>query len=342
MARWIMLLCLLAAQLRAEIRPSFYLEGAMWGATDIVVVSEGDKMDGEVVVTRVLSGSVRVGEVLRYLELGMVEREHDMVYPSRDVFRLSLEDYVLPKVIDGQEIILFLRRENGELVAVDAGYGDARTSAMWVYEDTCYSFGQMLNPGPVVFYQEVGKSEFLRMLDSVLADKQALDGLTGAEVDLSERMRPYLLKGGGASGYAIAAAGRMGISGFVVLEEMLVVDSFDMRLRVLVSLFDISEVRAMEVYGRLLGAHAEIWEKAAPSLKLDWWNYKADIPTAEVDKLRDIYMEDLTMVEVLSEFGGVVGCVGAVKRLRAVWMGHKNLRRFPRDLVELCDKILAK
>src|SRR6185436_11191423 len=58
----LVILLLVPRDARAEIQPSFDLEHFSWKATDIVVVSEGERIDGEVVVVESWKGTLAEGD----------------------------------------------------------------------------------------------------------------------------------------------------------------------------------------------------------------------------------------------------------------------------------------
>ena len=65
----LLLLLVLSPSASAGIRPSFYAEECSWRATDIVVVSEGKKIDGIFEVLETWKGDLQPGETITIPEM---------------------------------------------------------------------------------------------------------------------------------------------------------------------------------------------------------------------------------------------------------------------------------
>ncbi|MCD6051618.1 MAG: hypothetical protein K0Q55_3027, partial [Verrucomicrobia bacterium] len=82
---------------QAGIRPSFRLESSAWRATDIVVVTEGDLIDGNLDVLETWKGTLSPGAVLSLKELGKFATEESRTV--KPPWRRSKEEAAVPPVI---------------------------------------------------------------------------------------------------------------------------------------------------------------------------------------------------------------------------------------------------
>lgn len=103
----------------------FNLPRQAWYATDILIVNEGEEIDGKVTVEEVLHGSKTVGENLEFPGLATLAdpKERTTYLPDPDApLTIRLEDPINPtaglksKVIPGHRMILFLGGGGEEIV----------------------------------------------------------------------------------------------------------------------------------------------------------------------------------------------------------------------------------
>src|SRR5262245_30388928 len=91
----------------AEILPSFRLDASGWHATHIVVVTEGEKIDGKVRVLESWRGDLRPGDRLDLPDLAafapLQSRVINTAFAAKPVPGQ-------PKHVTGQRMVLFLRR----------------------------------------------------------------------------------------------------------------------------------------------------------------------------------------------------------------------------------------
>src|SRR6516225_2237512 len=72
-----------AAEAAAAIEPSFHLDGCSWHATHIVVISEGEKIDGDVEVLESWKGDLKKGDRITVPELAAFAPEKERVISKR-------------------------------------------------------------------------------------------------------------------------------------------------------------------------------------------------------------------------------------------------------------------
>ena len=106
---------------QAGIRPSFHLEHCVWHATDIVVASEGDTIDGELGVVKVLAGGLKIGDSISIPELGQFRTKESRTVRS---FWRTSDEKEPPLVLTGDKLVVFLRR-GGDRAATDPNWNPA-------------------------------------------------------------------------------------------------------------------------------------------------------------------------------------------------------------------------
>lgn len=181
--RKLLLLLLLAAPLaRAEAMPRFSAEDRAWSATHIVVVSEGEVIDGEVEVLDSWYGDLRRGQRIT------VESLREFVSPeSRAIERAwyQPEDEARPTVATNQRMVLFLERDGETWKPAESRTGWMKISMAWIEDDRVYGLNQPMNPGPLMRI-DLGETEAdlekkvrdtVRAKDALRADLQALPEL---------------------------------------------------------------------------------------------------------------------------------------------------------------------
>jgi len=136
---------------QAETLPSFDLEHCAWHATDIVVASEGDTIDGELSALTVLSGGLKIGDSVSVPELGQFRLKESRTVRS---FRNTSDDKEHPLVLTGERMMVFLKRGEGK-TGSGPNWGPASpffagmdVSVVWIANGHVYGFTQVRNPGP--------------------------------------------------------------------------------------------------------------------------------------------------------------------------------------------------
>ena len=103
----------------------FDLDRQAWYATDILIVNEGEEIDGRVTVEEVLHGAKNPGDTLEFPGLATLAnpkersvhaRDPDAVPPMHPALPLSPTEDLKPKVIPGNRMILFLGGGGEEIV----------------------------------------------------------------------------------------------------------------------------------------------------------------------------------------------------------------------------------
>lgn len=171
--RKLLLLLILAAPLaRAEVLPSFFAEGCAWKATHIVVVSEGESIDGEVVVLDSWYGDLERGARITVESL----REFASV-ESRTIERAWYQpkDEQRPAVATNQRMVLFLKRDGDTWKPAESLAGWMKTSMAWIEDGRVYALRQPMNPGPLMrIDQDETEADLEKKVRDTLRAKDAL------------------------------------------------------------------------------------------------------------------------------------------------------------------------
>lgn len=167
----LVLLAVAAPRASASRGPDFGLDENGWDATDIVVVTEGETIDGKVKVLETWAGSIAVGQELEFPELARFapERERTVTWTGAE--------YDCPAiVVSGSRMVLFLFRERAALEAVDS-WGHHSTSTAWIEGGQAYTrsydmFGATLGEHGT---EEAMRTRVLELRKLKEARREALD-----------------------------------------------------------------------------------------------------------------------------------------------------------------------
>src|ERR1043166_250742 len=87
-----------------------------WLATHIVVVTEGDEIDGQVMVLESWQGDLKPGDSINIPELAKLKSEQSRHIECIDMFTyLGKCSDTTPQFVSGSRIIVFLRKKTSEL-----------------------------------------------------------------------------------------------------------------------------------------------------------------------------------------------------------------------------------
>jgi hypothetical protein len=179
----LLLLLLCARTSSAEYRPSFHLEPSAWRASDIVVVTEGHKIDGTVAVVETWKGALRKGETLSIPELTQFkDRKLRTVQTSGTP---GTKPHEASQIVAGGRMILFLKDKSAttespnkkapaKWVSASPMWG-MRASTVWVENGRTYAFTQLINPGPSLLVdQNLLEAEMKKKVHKAVQTQQEL------------------------------------------------------------------------------------------------------------------------------------------------------------------------
>lgn len=125
---FVLLLLVLPPSASAGVRPSFSPQECSWQATDIVVVTEGEKIDGIFDVLETWNGELKPGETITIPEMAEFESSDAR---GIDKWNWLKKEKRSPEYVTGGRMILFLR--DAEKVPADPNQSkEVKTSSRWI------------------------------------------------------------------------------------------------------------------------------------------------------------------------------------------------------------------
>jgi hypothetical protein len=345
------------------IRPSFMPETCSWRATDIVVVTEGERIDGVFKVLETLKGDLKSGETIEIPEMSEFKPKEARLV-SEPWYQNSKN--LAPVYVTGNRMILFLidaKRagkaddddkedgEQGELASkpntsrwrsANPMGDEVKYSTVWIEGSEVYCFIQMINPGPSLLSQHGGKESDLTNEITEVSSVQASLNNAIANSDPAKRaesLRPfvrssiYLAKE--TSLKQLAGCGKAALP---VLRDLLNDES---TVKERADIIDTLEAAGGNAIGPDLTAIVEketvFWKATGSSLKSGWWNGQGFESLEQVEPLRTRWLVvDQALLSL--EDTRYDGCEKAVTEFRDV------LRSMPQLYMEhtsrICDQIL--
>ena len=303
-----------ALSARAAIRPSFALEYSAWRASDIVLVSEGETLDGELQILEVWKGDLKAGQPLSMPALAkFAPAEARRVSENR----WSEPDDTSP-VINGSKMVLFLKRPAGKYGAWQPASlgGDLNTAVVWWEADRLYGFVQVMNPGPSLL-AALGPAPAVwkRRLDEVVRRQVALSAAIAIENPARRAWRLGAFANSQSYDARQAAYAELRKSGSAALPVLRALiergetekpPSSNGTVLSLLRAPDDAITTLAQVGGASVGPEltdmlrdeTRFWKRTAPTLKVGWWNSQS-IESARLESLRNRYSKLLTVVRAL-------------------------------------------
>ncbi|MEZ5979654.1 MAG: hypothetical protein R3F34_15755 [Planctomycetota bacterium] len=331
---------------RAAIRPGFEPCESAWRASDVVVVTEGDAIDGRFDVLEVWRGTLEPGAEVEFPVLAAFADAEKRLVRSLER-RPDRERADLVSTVTGARMVLFLARDDaGELVLADSWAVEGEQSVAWIEGGRVFARRQLENPGPSVV-TDFGTTEAeLRTTDERLAAlRRAFDRMSTFEDPLERALamramcrEPFDF----VRERAFDELVRVGPTGEAVLRDM-VLDAADRTLLPysVGALARAAGDRAPVVLTELLGAEIDFW--ASVPLPVDWYATTAPVhPT--VRSARTEHLPRLVEILVHLRRGGD-STRDVVREVRRIFTTRAPLVAVPDDelqVVRLCDAFLAE
>jgi len=285
--KWLLPLALLflVSSGTAGIRPSFSLDYSAWEATNIVIASEGEVIDGNFLVLESLKGNVLSGETIEIPELAKFE--------SRSSRLVKLPFGSKPdgpsQYVSGQRMILFLKRKGPTTKTGDAQrettspvwrvanlFDEMNASVVWLEGDKSFAFHQFMNPGPSELVEN-GKSEAelrIRTLE-VMQIRASFDH--AASIAEGSRRAESLVEFTNSNIHfvrlnAFKELKKGGQHSRLALSQLLSDQSrLDVHPQVIEVLGEIGGEDLGLVLTDIVRTEMRFWKEIAPRLKVGWW-----------------------------------------------------------------------
>ena len=331
--------------------PSFDLDKCSWTASHIVVVTEGDKIDGDVEVLESWKGDLKKGDKLIIPELAAFAPEKERV-----VSPWLLRDKLAPgdaTHVTCSRIILFLVKNGEKKGAVQparikwgaAGmWQEMYASMVWIEKGQAYAFAQEMNPGGCLLHPwRKTEREVKHRVDQVINKQEELSKALslGDPADLSDRAIPVLNSAPEFTPQIIEAIGKAGPKALTILRTLADDESLkDHQWRVFPAMAAAGGECAGAELTQVLKEELAFWKKVGPGLKGNWWGGEG-LAWAQVEPLRNRYSRTLAVVEALKTIQ-YAPCRQVVADFRAYWCAQPQLAFKGNDRVgDTCDAILT-
>lgn len=328
----------------AEPRPSFSLEHFAWEATDVVVAGEGKEIDGDVVILESWKGTLAEGDRIVIPELAVFAPD-----AQRTVAKSFQPDPTRTERVTGNRMVLFLiAREGGETprwMPVDATPGQTTVAAAWVESGSVFGFQQTFNPGPSELVAlGLSDREMKEAVGTIDSQQHALArALESREPELvSAAMQTLVVS---ASPYVrlriISVLGDHGVAGAAAARDILrnpsLLEDHDTAVEALAAAGGADAVPPLV---ELLREELGFWKKAAPDLRVGWWN-DLEMEQGRLSSLRAHYGRAYAALHALraNRSPEVATVVGA---FRDLWISAPQLGSGNHQIVRACDLVLGR
>ncbi len=258
----------------AEIRPTFSLHLA-YRASDIVVVSEGEEIDGILRVLQTLKGDLAEGATLTIPELA--------AYHSPEMRKVKHwpSDQAKEMTVSCSRMVLFLKkgpkRDNDHGVWEPAGFSDISVSTVWIENDKVYGIEQPRNPGPAFLTRIPYLKDEADLMSSVtlLVKSQRVLSESKGIPDLAERARALskTLPWTTLQKETYEELGKCGQEAVSILRSLLPRDDFNHNHKHAVRAFAKAAGKsAGPELDALLKSEMAYWRETASQLKPHWYS----------------------------------------------------------------------
>ncbi|HEY0426447.1 MAG TPA: hypothetical protein VGC76_01450 [Pyrinomonadaceae bacterium] len=338
-----LLFLLTSFETKAAIRPSFSLEYSAWNATEVVVATEGDEIDGNFTVLENLKGELYTNQTISVPELASFKSDDSrLVEDEWD----SDEKTTAPRYVSGAKMILFLKKDaRSDKWKSAALFGDMNVSVVWLEAGKAFGFIQVMNPGASVLI-ELEKSEteirdkafeiieLQNSFNNVLKIKdkakraEALERFVYTDTDFIRQN-------------ALDELQKCGKSALTILRKMLADESL---LKIHADIIEsLAKAGGEKIGGELIkivGEELKFWKATATVLKEDWWNNMEDYDKTE--NLRNRYSKTLEAIRQLKNLK-FAASRKIVTEFRDFWRSQPQLedKNGLSQMSETCDELLA-
>jgi Surface antigen variable number repeat len=353
------LLCGSSSQVLAGIRPSFNLETCSWNATDIVVATEGKRIDGVFSVLESWKGDLNPGDTIRVPELASFQPE-----PSRAISDAWYQKEKSPHlVVTGERMILFLKRDSHESAPeTDNGnprsapsinwrsasfFDEMNVSVVWIEQGQAFGFVQMMNPGPSLLIRLGASEDELKNRVLEVKDIQALFVQAAAIAEPAKKaaaLEPFAHHSLHlARDAAFGELKKCGKAALPVMRRMLADDSLlDSHAHLVEVMAEAGKSDVGADLTALIEKDLEFWKRTGPVLKKGWWNGEGFDSLEAVEPLRDRYGRDYDALLALTKTP-YWASEAIVTEFRNLWRSLPQLEEIGSDqLSKAVDQVLRE
>lgn len=334
------LVLLLPIFTHAETLPSFQLEWFAWQATHIVLVTEGEKIDGVVTVLESWRGDLKPGDTLNLPELAKFAPEDARQVIDPDPRPNASKNSTQ---VTGKRMVLFLcktallelddykRTRAKEKEWVGCGFGELKYSTTWLDNNSAYSYCQWMNPGPTIISERSSEKHFMEQLVGHLKVRKVCEdnGINlhaASDSATADQYRKFEDWYGGINLCPLAVLSQVKPNGLNEIRKMLNDESLHLFRGELVSVlaFGGGKEVAPEI-ARILDGETQFWKVAGPGLKPGWSEGKGmgiskntPVGTEYLHRLEDHDAYSTFLIKVLKRLKSSEGDK-AIAQFEATW-----------------------
>jgi hypothetical protein len=337
------ILVALAAPTVAAIRPSFSLEYSAWEATDIVVATEGETIDGNLQIIEVWKGGLKAGEHISVPELAEFAPETKRIVEP--LFAVKNEPFA--SHVSGSRIALFLKKSTADPLKWQPAnfFSDMKTSAAWFEQSKAYAFVQIMNPGPSLL-TPLGSSEAtMKAQVGEIVKTQNAVRQAASRPDATQRAQALAAfvpsKNYFAREVAFEELAKCKKAALPVLRAMLNDQSLlPQHSRVVEALGEAGGTAVGAELTQIVIEETKFWKRTAPKIKPGWWSGK-ELQWSHVEALRNRYGKLLQALYALQRMK-YSGSKNAVIQLRDLWRSLPQLedKSGLDQMSQECDNVL--
>lgn len=350
---------LLAQEASAGIIPSFNLNSSLEKATHILLASEGENIDGRLLVLESWKGNLHPGDAIDVPELAQfapresrtlkefgTDREYGTVTGDRMIlFLVKSLDWAKPGSDELKTKWLpasfpdYIPEGTGHKGPLD---NDARMriSVCWVEGEKTYAYAQVENPGPLLLVDwGWGDAQSVHKRVNDWRDTQNALRSIDAVYDPGERVNRAIDFGREHPDWmadAVEIVAGAGDAAIPALEGMLNNPANKQVHGLIVrDIGDVGGVDAGPTLTDILKRELAFWRNEAPNIEKGWWNHD---PGDRRELLRDRYEVAAKTLPALEDLG-YPACKDAVVEFRDFWESQPQLNDVG-EMSETCDRIL--
>lgn len=329
----------------ARIVPEFIPDRCTWNATDVVVVTEGENIDGELEVLEVWKGNLKKGDQITVPDLAAFAPDK-----KREVSKLRFEkeDRGVQRVTCSRMILFLIRQEKkdtderpekGKVVWTPAQeWGGLQCSTAWVEQGNVYAFAQR----KLIFWDET-EIEMRKRFDEVITIQTSLTKAIESrdKVKLTDSIPPLLLRYelGSLGAVILDTIGKIGPDGLPPLRKVLQDDALtELHLNAVWALQYLGPSTAGPALTEVLKEELAYWKTVAPTLKKGW-RKGVGMKPEEKERLDNRFSRTYYALCALRKLESNE-CRDVVVAFRDYWQSLPQLRDEVDQLSSECDGIL--
>jgi len=272
----------------AEDLPSFNLEVSAWTATDIVVATEGTKIDGKLTVIETWKGDLKRDEEVSLPDLAGFAPESARLV-SRGFWEKD-DPTKLPIHVSGHRMVLFLTKST-----TDAGKWEPtgrhkaiEASVVWIDGGQTYSFIQWMNPGPSKLMSlDKSADDFIAEASEIVKTQSSI--ATAASIDdlkdRAETLKPFITsKHYFAPDAALHEMEKCGTAAMPILSTLIADDALlRQHGKYVETMGKACGAAAGPALTRVVATEAKFWKERIPTLDPLWQHYgTSNLPLDEM------------------------------------------------------------